>query len=399
MQKVLQRTAMAKRQAARRALLRTQKEEADTARTKTMEHIQSLKEQSRVVKEARKNRREDWELGPLAPRRDVGENKQYYGTVDHKTLRGAEIPKKKRMELWTIVEGDRVVLLTGRDKGKIGEVDNVNKETEEVTVTGLNRVEIAIPEWMRGKDSNPSPTRPVDRPIPIGLVRLVYALPDPKTSIPRDVIVENIEPRNVFRDRDTKEPIFDRVIPGLEVSIPWPIKVKPDDVDHPSDTLRITVEEQTWTPTLLRPPMPPSVIDELRNKYSAFRDRHDEEYIAKKMAEDEEAKAAKQMAKMMRTPLKELHAKRREEFRKGSAEGARPKKITQDMLAKIGEVIVAKRMGGLPGGTSTAGAEAAVENTPELAEKSGAEVEVPETSEMPRTPEPQEALPPSKHGV
>ncbi|TKA62263.1 hypothetical protein B0A49_10408 [Cryomyces minteri] len=381
---------MAKRQAARRALLRTQKEEADTARTKTMEKIQSAKEESRVIKEARRNRREDWDLGPLAPRRDVGENKQYYGTVNQNTLRGVEIPKKKRTELWTIVEGDRVVLLTGRDKGKIGEVESVNKETEEV--------EIAIPEWMRGKDSNPSPTRSVERPIPLALVRLVYALPDPKTSIPRDVIVENIERRNVFRDKYTKETVFDRVIPGLEVSIPWPTKVKPEDVDHPSDTLRITVEEQTWTPTLLRPPMPPSVIDELRNKYSAFRDRHDEEYIAKKMAEDEEAKAAKQTAKMMRTPLKELHAKRREEFRKGSAEGARPKKITQDMLARIGEVIVAKSMCGLSGVATTAGAEAAEKNTPELAQRSGAEVEVPETSEMPRTPEPQEALPPPKRG-
>jgi len=33
--------------------------------------------------------------------------------------------------------------------------------------------------------------------------------------------------------------------------------------------------------------MPGNVIDECRNKYSAFRDRHEAEYVAKKTAEDE----------------------------------------------------------------------------------------------------------------
>ena len=46
-----------------------------------------------------------------------------------------------------------------------------------------------------------------------------------------------------------------------------------------SDTLRIDVDTQTWTPTLLRAPLPGTVIDELRGKYSVFRTRHDADYL------------------------------------------------------------------------------------------------------------------------
>lgn len=46
-----------------------------------------------------------------------------------------------------------------------------------------------------------------------------------------------------------------------------------------SDTLRLEIDTSTWTPTLLRAPLPGSVIDELRGKYSVFRTRHDPEYM------------------------------------------------------------------------------------------------------------------------
>jgi ribosomal protein L24 len=39
-----------------------------------------------------------------------------------------------------IVKGDRVVLLEGRDKGKIGKITNVDTKRVECTVEGLNMV-------------------------------------------------------------------------------------------------------------------------------------------------------------------------------------------------------------------------------------------------------------------
>jgi large subunit ribosomal protein L24 len=95
---------------------------------------------------------------------------------------------------------------------------------------------------------------------------------------------------------------------------------------------------RTWVPTLLTPPMPETVIDELRNKYSVFRHRHDEEYIARKMAEDEEQAKKKSMVEMMRTPLKEVNRRARKE-RKKMGKGT----LTKEMLARIGEVMAKKR--------------------------------------------------------
>ena len=84
--------------------------------------------------------------------------------------------------------------------------------------------------------------------------------------------------------------------------------------------------------------MPGSVIDELRNKYSIFRTRHDPEYIAAKMKEDEEKVKKNKLIEKMRTPLKEINRLERK-MKKAKGKG----KLTEDMLEKIGKVIAEKR--------------------------------------------------------
>jgi large subunit ribosomal protein L24 len=155
MQKVIRRTVMAEKQAARRLA----KRKADNAR----QAAKSEREQARMarslevrdIKQAAINRREDWELGPLAPRRDVGTMKDAYATVDGQRLRGPVLPLKEReaiMKAWgggwgnwktdhlNIAEGDRMVVLEGRDKGKIGTITAIDIERCEVTLEGLNMV-------------------------------------------------------------------------------------------------------------------------------------------------------------------------------------------------------------------------------------------------------------------
>jgi large subunit ribosomal protein L24 len=130
------------------------------------------------------------------------------------------------------------------------------------------------------------------------------------------------------------------VVPGLNVAIPWPKVEKPKKVDYACDTLRIDVEEKTFIPTLLSPPVPEGLIDELRNQYSKFRTRHTEEYIAQKAAEEEEKKAARMKSREMLTPVQEFNRKQRE-IRRARGQPV----LTEEMLAKIGEVM-AKNMNG-----------------------------------------------------
>ena len=124
------------------------------------------------IHEARTTRREDWILGPLAPRRDIGDGQ--YGTVTEQELKGvtkglatgiltkrahggvtaAGKQGKKGVGMsWAqslICEGDRVGIVSGtgpesRDKGEIGWVTEVRKGTREVVVDGLNMV--CLPTW------------------------------------------------------------------------------------------------------------------------------------------------------------------------------------------------------------------------------------------------------------
>lgn len=84
--------------------------------------------------------------------------------------------------------------------------------------------------------------------------------------------------------------------------------------------------------------MPLTIIDELRNKYSIFRTRHEPEYIQAKEAEEEQKKEKLKMAKLMRTPLNDA-SRRERELRKAKGKG----ELTPAMLEKIGRAIAAKK--------------------------------------------------------
>lgn len=140
MQKVLRRTALAKTQAVRKAAKRSDKNRKIEAKLQKGNDTLVQREVAKDIRHARQVRRERHELGPLAPRWDVGEQTDSYGTMDQRRLRGKEISREERMKYWNIVEGDRVVIITGREKGRIGEVKSCDKKTEQVTVAELNKV-------------------------------------------------------------------------------------------------------------------------------------------------------------------------------------------------------------------------------------------------------------------
>lgn len=202
-------------------------------------------------------------------------------------------------------------------------------------------MEIHVPEWMRKEDNDPRTTRVLPGPIPLKNIRLVHAYLDPETLVKRDIIVEEARITQ-FRGGE-----HEREIEGLPSSdnsvrwerILWPESQKDEDVeDYDCDTLRITVDEETFMPTLLRPPMPSSVLDELRNKYSKFRDRHDPAYLKQKQEEDLEADARKQIPDWMLQPSRELREKAKNKER--LIKPAVPDLMSEDdFLARVGKLM------------------------------------------------------------
>lgn len=167
-------------------------------------------------------------------------------------------------------------------------------------------------------------------PIPLSDVRLVYPLPDPETGIPQDTIIAELETVDVYYDRETRNRGWKRAVKGEGTVIPWPKGEKKETAEFNDDTRQIDVERVTFLPTLLKEPFPSVVLDELRNKYSKFRTRHDEKYLEKLFAKENAHKGPA----IIRTPLQELNRKIRMEKK-----ALGPPQLSEDVLERIGRVM------------------------------------------------------------
>ncbi|EME84254.1 uncharacterized protein MYCFIDRAFT_210831 [Pseudocercospora fijiensis CIRAD86] len=300
-----------------------------------------VRENTKALQQDRKNRREDWQAGALAPRRDVGDLQTRYGAIPVFSIHLPERDPEARPKWAPIRKGDRVVVLSGRDRGKIGEVKDYDSVRAAVQVAGLNMVDIIVPEWLRQeKNIEDQPElQSVEKFFHLEDVRLVFPLPDPETGEPRDAIIDQLVETSKGR----------RAIAGTNTIIPYPPQDKAvGHTDYDCDTVRMVLEERTFIPTLIRSPMPLSVIDELRGRYSKFRTRHHHEYIQRKEAEDVREQARKGLIKTMRTPLQQL-AELREKKKKEE-----DRELTVEQLARIGEVMAMERTRKLGGQAATA---------------------------------------------
>lgn len=115
---------------------------------------------------ALQNAREDWKLGALRPDRSIGDAKAKYGVLSGEEIQKPETPlhalkakNERRIKLglepefplivddkkyFHLAKDDRVVVLRGREMGKIGTIQAVLARTHEVTVEGLNMVRARI---------------------------------------------------------------------------------------------------------------------------------------------------------------------------------------------------------------------------------------------------------------
>lgn len=149
--------------------------------------------------------------------------------------------------------------------------------------------------------------------------------------------------RNRRFDKFENEHTFERWLEPQHLRIPWPQEKEPEYNDEPMDTLRIDSEEQSFLPTLLRPPMPMGIIDELRNKYSKYRDRHDDEWLEKKTLEDEALEKEEQrMWTLMPRSSKNIARSRSRTAGRGPISGMTqekrpPPQLSRTLAAQIGK--------------------------------------------------------------
>ncbi|KAG9256645.1 uncharacterized protein F5Z01DRAFT_617694 [Emericellopsis atlantica] len=345
MEKIFKRARQAERQVVRRAKLREHRERIRTRIQVRDELRDAGREHKSNMELARKIRQERWEMGPIAPRRQIGVNG--YGLLQRTvhfdaSVDGAHTPKRdlvvkrcawaggvKRLNL---AVGDRVVIMEGVDKGRIDHIATIDLTFGTVTLRNIHKV-CSVGEHQMTTLSS--------LPIPIDAVRLVYPILDPETGVMKDTIIHqlkgtaaNMKSENMTLARWDHGKRWDRFVPGANIVIPWPEVEAPNHRTHDCDTVRSQVESRSFFYNLLTPPMPPAVLDELRNKYSKFRTRHEDWYIAKKEHEAAAKSRRNELLKEMQTPSDEARI-RRDALKEAKGEP----ELTDEMLEKLGEII------------------------------------------------------------
>jgi large subunit ribosomal protein L24 len=147
MDKILRRVRMAERQVVRRRKKLATTEFLDEVKRKFIRDSKDMHEDVVLsLHQARKARREDWELGPIAPRREAtrvadGSMKEtvQWGTIGSaRALSNLSLSPKGLEErcAWAggsdylcLAEGDRVVITEGAMKGRLDKVAGIHLET------------------------------------------------------------------------------------------------------------------------------------------------------------------------------------------------------------------------------------------------------------------------------
>lgn len=141
MQRIQDATRRAEREVSRRILrkrTKASKEDHWEARQQATRQRATFREN---IHTERKHRRIEWETGPrLQPRWNVGSKVDQHGTLNKIMFSPIAVPKgnSKVVVPW-LAEGDRVAVLAGPDKGRIGRVARVDDDGQTCTLQGLHQ--------------------------------------------------------------------------------------------------------------------------------------------------------------------------------------------------------------------------------------------------------------------
>jgi large subunit ribosomal protein L24 len=168
-------------------------------------------------------------------------------------------------------------------------------------------VDVRFPSWALNPEEAEDPFITHNMPVSIDDVRLVVTLEDEGRQY--EVIAKHVYGGRPFLQRSNAQtPKHTRYIAGENIPIPWPDEGRVDNMqDEEGDTSRKEVEHETWTPSIERPPFNPFILDELRNKFSKYRSRHDPMWLENRKLEDLREEYLK--SRTLLTPAGEHRAK------------------------------------------------------------------------------------------
>ncbi|KAJ1733394.1 hypothetical protein H4S06_002574 [Coemansia sp. BCRC 34490] len=169
--------------------------------------------------------------------------------------RDKTLPKEKQLKFWKIIKGDSVMVITGKDRGKIGDVTEVLRSTNKVYVRGMNLVHKSVPK------SKETPHGKLQKEMPIHISNV--SLVDPSTKMPTKVKVRR------FRNPETDIIEMRRYSTSTGKIIPKNIDTnyQKDWKDGPMDSTPDVVNKTSFESVPGVPPFPSDVMREIANRY------------------------------------------------------------------------------------------------------------------------------------
>ncbi|KAL9621046.1 MAG: hypothetical protein Q9160_004431 [Pyrenula sp. 1 TL-2023] len=276
MQQLLRRNILARNQALRRKRKQLAHAEKEAKQKILSEQVRLNRLVLDDIRDERKNRREDWLLGPLAPNRNAGLASGAYGAMNAERRQQPDV-----------------------------------------------RRDVRYPHFLRDINNDPRAIISLQMPVPFSSIRLVARLPeDPNdpTSPTKEAIIRSMYGGPPFRERPygTDLPAHTRYISGVHEEIPWP-DVDPEYLsDEDADTTRYQVEERSYVPDITALPFPPEALNDIVNMRARNRLNYEREEIEKRVEEDVKKSWARR--RKLRSPKEEqweMREKERNEELKG----------------------------------------------------------------------------------
>ncbi|KAJ2262656.1 hypothetical protein GGI01_001369 [Coemansia sp. RSA 376] len=169
--------------------------------------------------------------------------------------RDNSLPKALRLKKWNIIKGDKVMVMTGKDRGQSGVVSEVVRKTNRLYVRGLNLTTKNVP---KSKDSQ---TGKIQKEMPIHVSNV--ALVDPSTNQPTKIRL------GTFVDPDSGVRETRRYAQGTGTYIPKVVDLSYQKAwkDGAFDTDPDVVNKVSFNTVPGIPPFPDDVMREIVNRY------------------------------------------------------------------------------------------------------------------------------------
>jgi large subunit ribosomal protein L24 len=197
------------------------------------------------------------------------------------------VREEERLKHAPFVEGDRVQVVSGKERGKVGTVHSVYKDGNCCFVEGLGgTTKMVLPRtmWLEGQSK---PVTNVPNPIPYDNLRLVSTIKKEDGST-EDVAVHSIIFKGNYYDPDRNEKLpIRRAKHNPSMVIPYPVPPTPLKESNPEiATPASAVEERTFFPASLHDmPIKIGALDQIRNPHSKWRKHKDSRRITAKEAD------------------------------------------------------------------------------------------------------------------